>query len=284
MSPDLLSVVLRGLGFAALFQAAGAVFFLALFAQRLDRADDHIRGLARVAAAAGLVLILAHLALEPARLAGEFDGLWNHGLQQLAWHAGSAASQMLQAVGMLVIVVALSTSAGAKLPWASGGGLLAVGAFLLTGHTRAHPLRVVLAPLLALHLLVVAFWFGSLGALALVSRHEARTRAAAILRRFSLLASWLVPLILFAGVSMAWILAGSLSVLRRPYGELLIAKFAGFVLLMLLAAANRWRLVPAFAAEGSAAPLCTSIAAEFALIVAILATTAVLTAYFSPQP
>lgn len=283
MSPDLLSVIARALGFVALFQAVGASFFLAVFESGLDRSPQRIRRLARIAAAAGLVLVLGHLALEPARLAGDFDGLWDRGLQQLAWRSRAGVAQLLQALGLLVILAAPGSLPAAQSRWASGGGLLAVGAFLLTGHTQAHPLRGLLAPLLALHLLIVAFWFGALGPLVLVSRLEPKVRATAILHRFSRLAGWLVPLILLAGLSMGALLAGSLSVLRTPYGELLVAKLAGFLLLMLLAVANRWRWVPAFAADGNARPLRTSIAAEFGLMVAILAITAVLTAYFSPR-
>jgi putative copper resistance protein D len=282
MTPDLLSVVVRALGFVSLFQAVGAALFLTVFASGLERSVERIRRLARIAAAAGVALTLAHLALEPARMAGDFDGLWDHGLQQLAVESGSGASQLLQAAGLLVIGVAPWGSTGARRLWVLGGGLLALGAFLLTGHTSAHPLRAVLAPLLALHVLVVAFWFGSLGPLVLVSRVESNALAAAVLRRFTVLAGWLVPLILFAGLSMGWILAGSFSVLRRPYGELLLAKLAGFALLLTLAAANRWRFVPALAEGGNGSSLRTAIAMEYGLIVAILATTAVLTAYFSP--
>jgi copper resistance protein D len=283
MSPDLLAVIVRALVFVVLFQAVGASFFLALFARRLEHSAERIRRLARIAAAAGMVLIFAHLALEPARLAGEFDGLWDHELQQLAWHSGSGASQLLQAIGLFVILVASGRPTGAKPLWASGGGLVAVGAFLLTGHTSAHALRGLATPLLALHLLVVAFWFGSLSSLVLVSRLESNARAAAILHRFSQLAGWLVPLILLAGLSLGWLLAGSWSVLQRPYGQLLLAKLVGFALLLLLAAGNRWRFVPALAAGGSGSSLRRAIAAEYGLMVAILTVTAVLTAYFSPR-
>jgi putative copper resistance protein D len=283
MSPDLLSVIVRALAFIALFQAVGASLFLAVFAHRLDRSRSQIHRLARVAAAAGIALLLSHLALDPARLAGAFDGLADRTLQELAWRSGSGASQMLQALGLLGIACGPGGSVGAKRLWAAGAGMIAVGAFVLTGHTSAHAWRGLLAPLLALHLLIGAFWFGSLGALLLVCDSEPRASAVLVLHRFSALAGVLVPLILCAGVAMGWILAGDFGVLRRPYGELLLGKLAGFVLLMALAAANRWRLVPAMAAGAPAAPLRWSITAEYGLLVAILAMTAVLTTFFSPR-
>lgn len=273
MSPDLLAVIVRVLGFVALYQAVGATLFLAVFGTRLARSEAPIRRLARIAAAAGIVLVLSHLALEPARLAGDFDGFGDPALRQLAWRSESGASQLLQVLGLLGILVTLN----------AGAGLIAVGAFLLTGHTSGHPLRAALAPLLALHLLIGAFWFGSTSALLIVCGLEPKALAVDVLRRFSRLAGALVPLILLAGVAMAWILAGSLAVLHQAYGELLLVKLALFALLMLLAARNRWRLVPAYAAGGQPTPLRRAIAAEYGLIVLILAATAVLTAYFSPR-
>jgi putative copper export protein len=283
MTPDLLCVIVRGLGFIALFQAAGAGFFLAVFGPSLRRAAAPIRRVGIVSAALGAVLILAHLALDAARLSGDFAGLWDPDLQQLAWTSRSGISQLVQALGLVAVLVALWSPARNPTPWASLGGAIAVGGFLITGHTSTHAWRSVLGPLLALHLLVVAFWFGSLVPLAAVMRLESRALAAVVLGRFSALAGWLVPLILLAGLTMAWLLAGSLAVLGRPYGRLLLAKLGGFVLLMLLAACNKWRLVPGFERGRSGASLRGSMRAEYLLIVAVLSVTAVMTAFYSPE-
>jgi len=283
MAVDIVSVTLRALGFAALFQAAGLAFFLTLFGWELSRPRPGLRRLGAVAAIAGVLLILAHLALDAARMAGDFSGLWDGELQRLAWISGSGTAALVQAAGLLGIALSLRRPGGVGARRAALCALIALGGFLLTGHTSTHPLRPLLAALLALHLLVIAFWFGSLAPLLLVIGTEARPLAARILARYSAIAGWLVPLILVAGLSLAWILAGSLAVLRQPYGQLLIAKIAGFGLLMLLAAANRWRLVPALAAGSPVTALRRSIGMEIALLVAVLSTTAVLTTYYSPH-
>jgi putative copper resistance protein D len=283
MTPDLLSVAVRALTFVALFQAAGAAFFLAILGHRLARVREPIRRLGWISAAVGTVLVFVHLWLDGARLSGDFDGLWDRDLQQLAWASKSGISQIAQATGLLGVMVALWRTAQNRVGWASLGGVLAVGAFLLTGHTSAHALRAVLAPLLALHLFIVAFWFGSLIPLAVVLRVEDRETAADLLKRFSSVSAWLVPVILLAGISMAWILASSLRVLGQPYGQLLMVKLAGFGLLMLLAAANKWRLARAFEQGSSDTALRRSFAVEWVLIVAILSVTAVLTSFYSPD-
>jgi putative copper export protein len=294
MNPDLISVIVRALGLVALFQAAGVVFFLAGFGHQLNAAQRDIRRLGLIAAAAGIVLVLAHLSLDPARMAGDFSGVWDTELQQVAWNSSSGMSQMAQVVGLLVVLTALSLGAEhatAVQTVAVIGAVITLGAFLLTGHTSAHALRALLAPLLALHLLIVAFWFGALLPLALVSRAETAAVTGQVLRRFSTIAGLLVPLIAVAGIAMAAILCGSFSAVHQPYGQLLLVKLAGFLILLILAAYNRWRLVPALPADadtpgtpagGTAAALRRSICAEYVLIVAVLGVTDVLTTFFSP--
>jgi putative copper export protein len=283
MAVDFVSVTLRALSFTALFQAVGMAFFLALFGRELTQSGPGLRRFGLIAASAGVLLVLAHMALQAPRMAGDFSGFLDGGLQRLAWNSRSGTAALMEAAGLLGIAVSLANPARGGAPSAALCGLISIGGFLLTGHTSVHPLRPILAALLALHLLVVAFWFGSLAPLLAVIRSEARPLAARIVTRYSAIAGWLVPLILLAGLAMAWMLAGSLAVLRQPYGQLLLAKFAGFALLMLLASANRWRLVPALAAGSPATALRLSIAMEIALLAAVLSTTAVLTTYYSPH-
>ena len=126
-----------------------------------------------------------------------------------------------------------------------------MGSFVLTGHTAVHQRRL-LAPLLILHVSIVAFWFGSLGPLRLVLRLEPPATAAAVLTRFSVAAVWLVPLIAVAGAGMALLLLPDVAALRQPYGLALLTKASLFALLMALAAMNRLRLVPALAGAAGA--------------------------------
>ena len=109
--------------------------------------------------------------------------------------------------------------------------------------------------------------------------------ATRIVARFSALAGWSVPLILVAGVGMALMLVPDVEVLRQPYGLILLAKLCGFSLLMLLASFNKWRLTPALAAgePQAGSRLRRVIALEYLLIVAVLALTANLTSFYSPE-
>jgi hypothetical protein len=54
-------------------------------------------------------------------------------------------------------------------------------------------------------------------------------RAFDIIERFTAAATWLVPVVLLAGIAIAVLLLPSDSALRELYGELLIAKVVGFL-------------------------------------------------------
>jgi putative copper resistance protein D len=293
VSPDLLSVVTRSLGFLSLFQAAGVAFFLALFGSWLARSKHSIRRLGFHAALAALLLLAVHQWLEGARMADGYIGLVDSSLQRLAWSGSGGTAAFFQMVGLSMIALALVHQARPSTGVASIGAVIAACAFALTGHTSDQPQRLLLAPLLCVHLLLVAFWFGALLPLIICSRREARSDAAALLRSFSSVAGWLVPCIGVAGLTMAIVLIPAPQGWRARYGVLLLGKLAAFGLLLLLAAWNRWRVVPAMAsqdapgavaASAATAALRRTIAIEYLLIVAVFATTAVLTAFYSPNP
>lgn len=113
-----------------------------------------------------------------------------------------------------------------------------------------------------------------------------RKRAAArILARFGRVAAAGVALLVLAGVVLAALLLGGIEpLIATAYGQFLLAKLVIVTLLLLLAATNKWLLVPAFERGDARAPrqLRRSIALEIALVTAILLVTAALTTVSSP--
>jgi putative copper export protein len=282
---DVLSVILRALSFILLFQAAGVALFVALFGRRLASTRGAVRRLGQAAALAAIMLVAAHYALEAARMAGELSGMWDPTLQGMVWDSPGRAALICRLAGLLLIAIGLQVASPRSTIVAVGGAVLATGAFTLTGHTSVNVHRGALATLLMLHLLIVAFWFGALWPLYLASLRETPARASDIIERFTAVATWLVPVILLAGIVMAVLLLPHISALSEPYGKLLIAKAVGFAVLMGLAAANKWRLGPALL-HGPVQRgrwFRRSVAAEYVLIAAVLTITAVMTSFFSPE-
>ena len=283
MSPDAISVAVRGAAFMLLFQTSGAVFFVALYGRQLSASIAPIRRLTLLCALVGSVCIGAHIALEAARMSGEFSGVFDLQLQLIALKSSLGASQALQICGLLFAGFGLRHGSRSGMRCAVSGAFATLIAFLWVGHTTTHSPRTVLAFSLLLHVAVVAFWFGALLPLSIVLRTEPLSAAAATLQKFSVLASRLVPLILLAGAAMALGIASGVPSFHEPYGRLLLLKLCGYVTLIALAALNRWHWVPALVAHrDTRAALQRSLLAEFALIIAVLFVTAAMTALYSP--
>jgi putative copper export protein len=165
------------------------------------------------------------------------------------------------------------------------GAVLTVAAFALTGHTSVSPHRAAAATLLSLHLLIVAFWFGALWPLHIVSAREPQAVAAQAVAAFSTVAGWVVPLVLAAGIGLAIILVPDWSVFSQPYGRLLLAKLGLFSVLLGLASLNKWRFGVRMSQGDRQAgrQFRRTVMVEYFLICSVLAVTAVMTMFYSPE-
>ena len=285
MRPDTVSVILRSASFIALFQAAGMVFFIAMFGRRLEASLPALRRITKLTAIAAAAFLIGQYALEAARMADDMAGIADPSLQMIAMHSASSAVLVLRLLGLSVIVGALGRSdMGMTVSVIGAAGVIA--SFLLIGHTAAHPLRWALASLLLLHLLIVAFWFGALLSLYLATQRESALIAAKVTDSFSRVAAWVVPGIFAAGLLMGLVLVRHIVEFRSAYGISLLIKAGGFALLMGLAALNKWRLGPAIASgnpQGLHA-FRSSLIVEYLLIGTVLSVTAAMTTLFSPEP
>lgn len=282
---DLASVALRALSFLLLLQAAGTPLFAAIFGRTVPGSVGRIRRIGQVIALAAILAVAARYVLEAARMAGDLSGVLDRSLQTMVWQSSSGSALLLQLSGLVLIAVGLHSAATRGLIAAIIGGGLAISAFALTGHTATNAHRPWLAPLLVTHVLIVAFWLGALWSLFLVTLWETPAAAAHVIDRFSKVAVWVVPGILAAGLALACGLLANLAALGQPYGELLLAKLGLFSVLMVLAALNKLRLGPAISRDApyAARAFRLSLAAEYLLIAMVLAVTAVMTTFFSPE-
>jgi len=308
--PDILSALLRAASFVLQLQAAGAVFFAAGFGPALTVSLAGVRKLARVTAVVALFTVAAHYILEAARMAGDLSGMLDSSLQNMAWASNFGGAFTVRELGLLLIIAGMqpvsakstasrffTSSVGSVaffMKWLSARGFTIVGvtgaalvavSFTLMGHTSVNSRRGLLAPLLLTHLLIVAFWFGALWPLCLVTLRESWERVARVVAVFSAAAFWLVPLILVAGVAIAAVLLPDIAALRQPYGELLIVKSALFAVLLGCAAINKWRLGPALGRGDLQAGRAFRrvVITEYVIMVIVLSVTAVMTTFFSPE-
>jgi putative copper export protein len=285
MSVDILSVTLRAFAFVTLFQAGGIALFLALQESEPRAAGPPLRRLGILSAQLAAILLIAQYLLEAARMSGELAGMLDPTLQRLLIRSAASVSLFWQLLGLMLIAVGLRRRGSRGSTVGVIGVVILLAPFTLAGHTSTGSRRWLLSPVLLAHLSVVTFWFGALLPLYLISLREPADTSARIVTRFSVLAAWLVPGLFVAGITLAAGLLPNLAALGRPYGLLLMAKLAGYCVLMLFAALNKWRFGPALRSGEREAGrrFRYALAAEYGLIVAVLGVTAVMTTFYSPE-
>ena len=266
----------------AMLQACGVALFLAAFGRRLTTSRRPIRRAGVVSTAVALVALVSFYLLEGGRMAGEFAGILDAELLTLVAQS-SAAPATLRVVGLAALLVGLAVRR-LRVLGVVGAALVALS-FAVTGHTVEIVPRGPAAVLVALHVALASAWFGALMPLFLVARDEQPSTGASVVAGFSRVALWAVPPIAVAGFALAWLLGVRWASLDQPYAQFLILKASVFGLLMILAAANKWRYGPQLAAghPSAAVGFRRTVAVEYALIVGVLATTATLTTFHAPM-
>jgi len=281
---DALWLAARAAGYLLVLQATGAFIFLALFARSLAGQADALARAGRRCAVGALIVCMLQLLLEPAYMAGEAAGIFDPSLQQLVLHSRACLVLGMRIAAMACLIPALCPPA----PRLRLLGILALalvpGSFVLAGHTLTAAPRVLLVPLLGVHVLAASFWLGALWPLRQLARRMEPVPLAALLRDFSGLALYLVPLLGLAGLAMACLLLPGTAALASPYGWLLCAKVLLFAALMGLAALNRQRFTPALAqgSRSAVGALRRSLSAEYLLVALVLCVTAALTGHYAP--
>ncbi|MGR3542240.1 MAG: CopD family protein [Hasllibacter sp.] len=277
----LLAVLAKAAGYAAALLAAGGVLFAAALGGAADAGVLRLaKRLAAGAALVGLAVLAARFGIRAARISGMgWDGATDPVMLGFVRDSPLGAAALWRGLGEAAILAVLLPGAGLWIALAGAGAVAA--SYAQVGHALGDP-RALLAALLALHLLAVAFW---IGALIPLRRAAADRNGAALLHRFGTLAAAAVGGLVLAGLGLAWLLSGSLAALvGTAYGWGLLAKVGVVAGLLGLAALNKWRLVPALAAgrAGAAAALRRSIALEGAAVAAILLITAAVTTVTTP--
>ena len=264
------AVLLRAAYYVGSLGGAGLAFFALLFGTRQEAADiARVRRWTLAAVLLGLVAALGALTAQVGVLTGG-ETLTDAEVWQVVLASRAAGSYGLGAAGLLFVAL-LAFGPRWTVP-ATAGGILVCASFALLGHTTLLAPRPLLAGLLLLHLLVAAFWIGSLPPLAWSARRDGPA-AARLVEDWARIAALAVPALAAAGLLLAWWVLGSLQqLLASWYGWALLAKLAFVAVLLGFAAWHRYRLTPALAASapGAGRRLARSIAAEAVVALLVL--------------
>jgi copper transport protein len=251
-----LGPLLRGLGYLATLLAAGAALF-ALLVARQPREQDEAGWVGQRAALAGIVVALLAVPVQGAAVAGAslVGGLSPTVLGETLT-SSFGFSTLVRVGGLALLVVLWSGRDGARTPTAviAVPAVAALGSYLLDGHQRTVDPTWLVAGGDAIHLLAGALWLAGVVLLLLAVRgrgpDDDAIAGAELVRRFSAVALVSVAALAVGGVAMSSALVGSPSALTSTsYGWTLMVKVGVVGLIVLVAAYNRQRLVPAITAR-----------------------------------
>jgi copper transport protein len=293
---DAAAAVGRAVLYAAALLAAGGVLFLVVVVRR-DQADDAVDGqphgsvgpLLRAVTVGGVVALVATLygwAVQAAQTSSAGLGaLVDPGALAAVAEQGFGQSAGIRLIGLAVLLLAVSRwGAGWAQPVALGGAAVALGSFLLDGHTATTEPRWLVLGADVVHVAAAAAWFGGLVLLVLAMRGRRADDdvegAGDLVARFSGLATVAVVAVGLAGLALGWAETRSWDALvSTTYGRLLLVKVGLVAVVAGVGGYNNRRLVPALrsSAAGQAwGRLRRTVRFEAAVLVVALGVTGVL--------
>ena len=170
------------------------------------------------------------------------EGLTDSAAYDLSLVGDDVLVLALQAVGLVAALLLRE-----RRVWATAAVAVAVWSPALVGHTKAFEPVPLLVITDALHLSAGAIWLGGLVGLALTlpAIRGRRRDAVAVVARFSTVAAGVLALLAASGTVMGWRIIGSWDGLfGTTYGRLLMVKVGIALVVVAIAAWNRWRLLP----------------------------------------
>jgi putative copper resistance protein D len=282
---DAATVAVKAIAYAATLGASGAVLFLT-YSHSLIAGPQRVRIVRQVRRSSLLAVIAgcAQIMVTAGSMGGHAVDLVSPPLLSMVSQTGLGSALGIRSAGL--VFANLGTAPQRRPTWVAGAGAVAAAtSFAWVGHT--HSLVPYWPPILVvgIHLCAAAFWLGALAPLLTVSNTGDLAVVAATAARFGAAAQYIVGALVAAGVTLLWLLLGSLSQLwMSAYGRCLTLKLALVAALLYCAAFNKLRLTPRLTAGDTAAlhSLRTSIRLELSLGVLILVVTAALTTLNGP--
>jgi copper transport protein len=258
--------------YLGLFAGVGGAFFVSWIGQACAGSSVIIAALA-----VGLISAAASLGLQGLDVLNlPLGSLFTAAPWKAAMVTSLFESLLIAAGAMIAAIVALRSHVAGTAAMLSAFALIGVGLSLASsGHAATAPPQWLARPTVFLHGVSVACWIGALVPLTAMAR-KPMSALLPVLHRFSRFAVPVVGVLVLTGFTLAIVQLQSFrALIETRYGIILSIKLALVMVLLGLAALNRFRLTPALAADfANKKPLLRSILAECVIVVGILAVVA----------
>jgi len=256
LTVSILLWLLRGLLYVGALLSAGLLLFERCFVPRgtpLTKAFNSAVG--TMVKWGAFIAAVSALLLAPVTVVWQNGGALGDLISGSTWLQTVSSAPFLTFIVVTVALI-LAAFAGRQYrvrPNPFFAVLLAMGviggavALTFTGHTRTVEPIWLVAGSDVIHVAAGAFWLGGLAGLCLAFKHlDGQIDVARCVSRFSAGAVFVVAVLAATGVVMAWQIFGAWSPLwETTYGWLLLAKVGVVGVIVLIAAWNKFKLVPA---------------------------------------
>ena len=260
---DGVTVLLRAALYATTLGAAGLGLLLALLSHHLEELQRaHLRRWLAGAGLAGILVSLAALALRAMVLSAS-ESVFDPAIWQAMMVSRIGDAFWLRMAGLVLLLLA-ATRWPPAVACAGMGALMTSASYAALGHSTLYRPRQELAALVALHLMAVGFWVGSLPVL----WRAARKGEVTLIARWSPLGAVTVAMLAITGGLLAVLLVRRWDLLAASwYGWGLMAKLVLVAVMVAFALRHRFVLTPALrrGAPGAGGRLARSICAEAVL-------------------
>lgn len=284
--------IVVALAYITMLGSVGLLWFRAFVVREIDSASKKI-----ALGFSGISLVL-HILLVGYIQVWEMRGSTSDLFSAEAWDVASSASSV-RAVICLAIGFPIQhwfatrdMSREVNRWGVVTGGLIALGSLTVVGHTAYQPPTWISHGMDFVHGVGAAFWFGGLLGLvlflqvALRARKDAR-KTGKVLTDFSNYALFCVIALAFSGAVMAWMVKDDPLEVESPFSRALSLKLLLVLIPIILAAYNRFRLMPQLAGDAESSEtwgiLQRVTRIELALLIAVLLVTGYLVLQ-SPVP
>lgn len=214
-------------------------------------------------------------------------GMWDPIFIEVLWQSGVGTSYQLRLIGwiifglLLIIMYFYASTIRALSFLALLVSILIAASFVWIGHTAEKAIWVRLA--LVLHIFIAMWWVGLLYPLRSWCKELTANTLQQLMHEFGNQASYLVALLLLAGVGISYALEGSvMAFFTTDHGNLLLLKLGVVAGILSIAAYHKLRLVPSLTNNKIALKLQFSISVEMGIALLILIITAALSTLVGP--
>lgn len=273
---DILAAVARILLYVGVLSCAGTVFAQRIL--KIEVLESRAIRIISVSAWSVIAAVIVAALILMLRLGGSFDEVTFSAVFMSSY--GAAAALQLAGASLLLATLRDQTAHGMRLV----NAILLTLSFALSGHAPAADLADGF--IVFVHASMAAWWVGSLWLLrAACESHFPDSEALiALVRRFSVAASLIIGILVITGLVLIMALLSFETLRFSAYEKTLLIKIGIVVVVLSVAAYNKFRLTPRLnvGAKEAAKSLRQMIHIELGLIAVVLAVTAVLTTYTSP--